>query len=485
VRRRTVLLDSPTDQEDPVTSTLTPTAVPPQRVALDALRAVVSGVVAEPHEDAYAEHATPWNLAVAMAPTAVVAVRTAEDVVATVRFASDHGLTVGVQATGHAPVSALAGHLLISTRALDEVTVHAEERWARVGAGVKWGRVVEAAAPHGLAPLNGSTGDVGVVGYLTGGGVGPMVRTFGCASDTVRAFEVVTGDGALRRVTPTEHPDLFFALRGGKGVGGIVTAVEIDLLPVPQFYGGALYFDGADAPAVVDRWRTWSAALPEAGTSSFVLLQLPPLPFVPPPLAGRLTIGVRFLWTGDAEEGARHLAALREVAPVVLDDTGVKPYAAVDSVHADPVDPMPVVDRSIMLREFTAETAQVLLERTGPAATSPLVIVEVRQLDGALTRPGQHPSAFVHRHGDYNVLTIGMAFGPAVPEYTDALFAALAPWDSGRVMPNFVPAHDAASARRAYDEATLQRLAEVAETYDPAGVLAGAAYARAAVIDLA
>ena len=445
-----------------MTSTLTPTAVPPQRVALDALRAVVSGVVAEPHEDAYAEHATPWNLAVAMSPAAVVAVRTAEDVVATVRFASDHGLTVGVHSD------------LVQRPGRDEQV-----------AGVKWGRVVEAAAPHGLAPLNGSTGDVGVVGYLTGGGVGPMVRTYGCASDTVRAFEVVTGDGALRRVTPTEHPDLFFALRGGKGVGGIVTAVEIDLLPVPQFYGGALYFDGADAPAVVDRWRTWSAALPEAGTSSFVLLQLPPLPFVPPPLAGRLTIGVRFLWTGDAEEGARHLAALREVAPVVLDDTGVKPYAAVDSVHADPVDPMPVVDRSIMLREFTAETARVLLERTGPAATSPLVIVEVRQLDGALTRPAQHPSAFVHRHGDYNVLTIGMAFDPAVPEYSDALFAALAPWDSGRVMPNFVPAHDVASARRAYDDATLQRLAEVAETYDPARVLAGAAYARAAVLDLA
>jgi len=172
-------------------------------------------------------------------------------------------MTVGVQATGHGPIPSLAGHLLVVTRDLDEVTVHADERWARVGAGVKWIRVIEASAPYGLAPLNGSASDVGIVGYTTGGGVGPMARTFGLAADRVRAFEVVTGDGELRRVTPTRHPDLFFALRGGKGVAGIVTAVEFDLLPIATFYGGAVYFDGQDIPAVIDRWRSWSKALPD------------------------------------------------------------------------------------------------------------------------------------------------------------------------------------------------------------------------------
>ena len=219
-----------------------------QHTSLEELRSRLTGEVHTPDDEQYAALSTPWLLTVPMRPAAVVAVRTAEDVVATVRFAREHGYTVGVQATGHGADSSYAGHLLVVTKGLDEVTVH-PEGWARVGAGVKWLPVIRAAAPYGLAPLNGSTSDVGVVGYTTGGGVGPMARTYGLAADKVRAFEVVTGDGEFRRVTPTEHPDLFFALRGGKGATAIVTAVEFDLVHLPTFYGGAVYFDGADAAA--------------------------------------------------------------------------------------------------------------------------------------------------------------------------------------------------------------------------------------------
>jgi FAD/FMN-containing dehydrogenase len=180
----------------------------------------------------------------------------------------------------------------------------------------------------------------------------------------------VTGDGELRRVTPTRHPDLFFALRGGKGVAGIVTAVEFDLLPIATFYGGAVYFDGQDIPAVIDRWRSWSKALPETATTSFVILQLPDAPDMPPPLAGRTTIGVRFLWVGDAEEGAGLLDQIRAVAPVVIDDAALKPYTAVDSVHADPVDPMPVKEASMLLTDFPDDAvARFLSTASGRART--------------------------------------------------------------------------------------------------------------------
>ena len=220
-----------------------------------------------------------------------------------VRFAGRNGLLVTPQATGHGAISAFVGQLLVNTAGLDECVVH-PEGWARVGAGVKWLRVVEAAAPYGLAPLSGSITDVGIVGYTTGGGLGPMARTYGLAADRVRAIEVVTGDGVLRRATPTEHPDLFFGLRGGKGALGIVTAIEFDLVHQPRFYGGALWFDGEHAATVIDRWRAWSAELPEAATTSFALFQLPDMPGVPPQLAGRLTLSVRYVWTADAEEGA-------------------------------------------------------------------------------------------------------------------------------------------------------------------------------------
>jgi hypothetical protein len=457
--------------------------VAPERSSapLDLLRCELTGEVHTPDDALYDALVTPWNLAVPMRPAAVVAPRTAHDVAATVRFAGDHGLTVGVQATGHGAVASLAGHILVSTEALDEVTVH-PEGWARVGAGVKWARVIEAAAPYGLAPLNGSSSDVGVVGYTTGGGVGPMARTYGLAADRVRAFEVVTGDGVLRRATPTEHPELFFALRGGKGAAGIVTAVEFDLVHLPTFYGGAVYFDAADAARVIDAWRSWSCALPEQATTSFVLFQLPPIPGVPPQLAGRMTLGVRFLWTGEPGHGERLLDEIRNVAPVILDDAALKPYTAIDSVHADPVDPMPVVDPAMLLTEFTDETAAVLLAVAGYGSGSPQVLVEVRQLGGVYARDGRHPSAFDHRAARFSVLAVGMAADPTALPHAELLFAALAEWDTGGVWPNFGPPHDADTARRAYDPATLARLVSIARTYDPHGVLQAGSYVRATTV---
>ncbi|WP_448624598.1 FAD-binding oxidoreductase [Geodermatophilus sp. URMC 64] len=440
----------------------------------DVLDAVITGSVHTPESPEYAAHVTPWNLAVPLHPSAVVDARSAEDVAAAVRFAGAFGLTAGVQATGHGAIPGIAGQLLISTKGLDEVTVH-PEGWARVGAGVKWLRVVQEAAPYGLAPLSGSVTDVGVVGYTTGGGVGPMARTHGIAANKVRAFDVVTGDGVVRRATPTEHPDLFWALRGGKGSAGIVTAVEFDLVHVPTFYGGSVWFDAADAPRVIEAWRTWADELPEAGTTSFGLFQLPPMPGVPPMLAGRMTLSLRFLWTGDPEEGARQLDRMRAVAPVILDDASVKPYTAVDSVHTDPVDPTPAIDPAILLSEFPAEAAERLLEVAGQGSGSTLILLEVRALGGAYARAPQHPDAFCHRDARFSVLAVGLAAEPdmAARAMVDAerVFAALAPWDNGRVWPNFGPVHDEHSARRAYDEATLRRLADVVRTYDPEGVL--------------
>jgi hypothetical protein len=463
--------------------TLTLDAPVDPMIAFDALRAELTGSLHTPDEPEYDALVSPWNLAVPMRPAAVVAVRTAEDVAATVRFAGAHGYTAGVQATGHGAERSLAGHLLVVTRGLDEVTVHPEEAWARVGAGVKWAALVAAAAPHGLAGVNGSTTDVSIVGYTTGGGVGPLARTHGINADRVRAFEVVTGDGVFRRVTPEQHPDLYFALRGGKGAAGIVTALEFDLIHLPEFYGGAIYFDAADATAVLDRWRGWADELPELGTTSFVIFQLPPLPEIPEPLAGRMTLGVRFVWTGDPAEGTRLLDEIRTVAPVVLDDAMLRPYTEIDHVHADPVEPMPVVDPAILLDGFPAVAAERLLAVAGSGSGSPQVLVEVRHLGGAYAREGAHPSAFDHRAARFSVLTVGMAMDEASAAvalaHADQVFAALVDWDTGGVWPNFGIPHDALSARRSYSEQTLARLREVVDTYDPQGVLQAGAYTRA------
>lgn len=433
------------------------------------LRAITTGTVAVVGDADYAALVTPWNLAIEVRPEAVVAAQNAQDVVAAVRFAGEHGLVVTPQATGHGAISTLVGQLLVNTAGLDECVVH-PEGWARVGAGVKWLRVVEAAAPYGLAPLSGSITDVGIVGYITGGGLGPMARTYGLASDKVRAIEVVTGDGELRRATPTEHPDLFFGLRGGKGALGIVTAIEFDLVHQPTFYGGALWFDGEHARTVIERWRSWSADLPEAATTSFALFQLPDMPGVPPQLAGRLTLSVRYVWTGDAAEGDRWLAPMRAAAPMLIDDVADKPYTAIDSVHTDPLDPVPGSEAAAVLTDFPAAAVDALLAVAGPGSNSPQIIVEIRQMGGATARAGEHDSAFCSREAAYALFAVGIAMVPGVKEHGRSVLAAFAPWTGGHRLPNFT--FDAAELPAAYDDWTRARLRHAIRSYDPRGVIA-------------
>jgi hypothetical protein len=433
------------------------------------LDARTTGTVAVPGDDAYDALVSPWNLAIPVRPAAVVAARSAQDVVEAVRFGARHDLRVTPQATGHGPMAELTDELLVSTAGLDECVVH-PEGWARVGAGVKWLRVVEAAAPHGLAPLSGSITDVGIVGYTTGGGLGPMARTYGLAIDKVRAIEVVTGDGELRRTTPTEHPELFFGLRGAKGMLGIVTAIEFDLVRQPMFYGGSLWFDGDHAATVIERWLHWSEDLPELATTSIALFQLPAMPGVPPELADRLTLSVRYVWTGDPEEGERRFAEIRSAAPVLMDDVAHKPYTAIDSVHTDPLDPTPAHEAAAVLTGFPAEAVDALLALTGPGSGSPQVLVEVRQMGGATGRPGEHPSAFSSRDAAYSLLTVGIADVPGVEAHAEAVLEALEPWTGGHRLPNFTFSPE--DYVDSYDELTLARLRRAIRRYDPQGVLA-------------
>ena len=428
-----------------------------------------TGTVAVPGDEAYDAIVSPWNLGIPVRPAVALAAETAQDVVEAVRFAARHGLHVTPQATGHGPMAELVTELLVTTRGLDECVVH-PEGWARVGAGVKWLRVVEAAAPYGLAPLSGSITDVGIVGYTTGGGLGPMARTHGLAIDKVRAIEVVTGDGVLRRVTPDQHPELFFALRGGKGMLGIVTAIEFDLVHQPTFYGGSLWFDGDHAATVIERWLHWSEDLPELGTTSIALFQLPAMPGVPPELADRLALSVRYVWTGDGAEGERRFAAIREAAPILMDDVALKPYTAIDSVHTDPLDPVPAHEAAAVLTDFPAEAADALLALTGTGSGSPQVLVEVRQMGGATARAGEHDSAFSSRDVAYSVLTVGIAGTPGVEAHASTVLDALAPWTGGHRLPNFT--FTPGEYVDAYDEATLERLRRAIRTYDPDGVMA-------------
>jgi len=445
------------------------------RPPLAALKRRLHGALLMPDDPDYAAVATPWNVAVPSAPAGVVRAADAHDVRAAVVAGFRAGLRVDVRATGHGAAPTDATTLLVHTADLDELVIH-PEGWARVGAGVRWTQLLEEAAPYGLAPLCGSAPDVGVVGFLTGGGLGPLARTHGLGSDHVRSFDVVTGDGKLRRATPTENPDLFWGLRGGKGALGIVTAVELDLLPITQVFGGCLYFDGADADVVAKAWAAWVTGLPEAATTSLAILRLPPLPAVPAPLAGRCTVAVRFVWTGDSAAGAATIMPLQSAAPVIFGGVGEMPYREIGMVHADPRDPMPSTESAVLLETLPSAAVDALISVVGPDTDCPQVLVEVRHLGGAVARRPDHGDAMSHRDAAFTLLAVGIGVPPAVgPTQAHAaqIKTAMAPWTTGGNLPNFGGAPTVDSVRECYDPATLRRLQSLAAHYDPNGVLAG------------
>ncbi|WP_028050484.1 FAD-binding oxidoreductase [Cellulomonas sp. URHD0024] len=430
-----------------------------------------------PGTDSYAALTRTSNLVKAIAPAGVVAVRNAQDVSRVLRSAAATGVQVAVQGTGHGATETMQDAILVSTVALDEVSVHADERWARVGAGVKWEAVLAACAPYGLAGLAGSSPDVGVVGYLTGGGLGPVARTFGLASDLVRAFDVVTGDGVVRRASATENADLFWGLRGGKGTLGIVTAVEIDLVEQPSLYAGALWFDAAAAPAVIRTWSLWSSLLPELGTTSFALMRLPDLPTFPEPLRGRTSVSVRFAWTGDPSEGAEMIQVLRAVARPLIDTVRVMPYSELGDVHTDPIDPMPLHEEHSLLSSFGPDGAERLLELVGPDTATALAMVEVRQLGGKVRDDRGLPSAFAFRDAAFSVFSLGVLIpeiAQSVVSDSARLHDGLSEWALDGGLPNFTDTAGPAWAARVFTPEVARRLQTLSLVYDPDRVLLAA-----------
>jgi FAD/FMN-containing dehydrogenase len=211
----------------------------------------VSGPVLTPADGGFAEEVSGQNLAFSHTPEVAVGATSADDVAEAVKFADANGLHVSVLATGHGSHAVVSSGMLITTRRLDRVTVDAQARLATIGAGARWGAVVAAAAQHGLAPITGSSTNVGVVGYLLGGGLGPLSRSHGFSSDYLRSVTIVTADG---ETVVADDGDLFWALRGGKGGFGVVTEVVLGLVPIDHLYAGALVFEEQHIETVLRAW---------------------------------------------------------------------------------------------------------------------------------------------------------------------------------------------------------------------------------------
>ncbi len=322
-----------------------------------------------PADEDYDAVRQPWNLAVDQRPAAVALPSDAAQVAQVVRAARAAGLRVAVQGGAHnpGPLGDLGDALLLRTSAMSGVRIDAASRIARVEAGALWDPVIAAAAEHGLYPLHGSSPNVGVVGYSLGGGLGWAARRHGLQANQIVAAELVTADGELLRVDADHAPDLFWALRGGGGGFGVVTALEFTLLPIRTAYAGWLAWDWTESERVLTAWAEWAQNAPEAVTSSARIIKLPPLPDVPEPIRGRQLVAVdgAVLGTSD-EEAAARLTPLRALRPEI-DTFGRMPATALARLHADPEQPTPVVSDTAMLGPLDASRDRVARRRRRPA----------------------------------------------------------------------------------------------------------------------
>jgi FAD binding domain/Berberine and berberine like len=408
---------------------------------IDALRARIAGDVVVAGDDDWDTARRAWNLAVDQRPAAVALPESAADVAAIVGFARRHGLRVAPQGTGHnAAALAIDDDILLKTERMRNVSIDPETRTARVDAGVLWAEVTDAAAPHGLAALAGSSPDVGVVGYSLGGGISWLARRYGLAANSVTAIELVTADGRLRRVDDEHEPDLFWALRGGGGSFGVATAIELRLYPITEVYAGVLFFPLQRAGQVLNAWREWVDAVPDEVTSVGRILQFPPIPDLPAPIRGKSFVVVEATMLMDWFAASSILQPLRELRPV-MDTFTRMPVEELKRLHMDPEQPVPGHGDGLLLREFDAAAVDTMVSIAGVNARSPLLSVEVRHLGGALAeaRPGHGALAKI----DAKFAMFAGGFTPtpesrtAVECHVHAVKRAFELWDAGRTYLNF------------------------------------------------
>ena len=413
-----------------------------------------------------------WNLAADLRPAVVVLPTSVDDVVAAVHYAEERDLRIVVQGTGHGAAvhASLEGTLLLNMRELRGVEIDVENRRARVEAGVLWEDVVTPATEHGLTALHGSSPNVGVVGYSLGGGIGWMARKHGLAADSVLAVELVTADGALVRADRTQNTDLFWALRGGGGGLGVVVAMEIALYAVEELVAGMLIWPWEESTRVLTRYVEWAESAPESISTSARLIQFPPLPEIPEEIRGRRLVVIDGAVLGTGDEANEILAPLRELGPEI-DTFATVPALSLVRLHMDPEPPVPGIGDGVLVDTLDADAVAAMVDVAGPGSDSPLVVVELRQLGGALRSRKPGGGALGALEGSFALFAIGVPMGPGMTEAIegriDALKRALAPWSRGKPYLNF--AEKRVSIGDAIGGEAFARLEGIKASVDPDG----------------
>jgi FAD/FMN-containing dehydrogenase len=436
---------------------------PPLPAGLSPERYLVAG------DPGYDEARRGFNLLVDQHPAAIVLAADERDVVTAVRHARAHRLRVAPRATGHnaGPLGSVDDAILVDVAGLDEVLIAPDARRVRVGAGVRWEHVVPQLSELGLAALHGSSPDVGIAGYSLGGGMGWLARKHGLQTNSVTAFELVTADGHRVRADADSEPELFWALRGGGGNFGVVTAIEFEVYAYRELFAGAAFFPFARAREVLHAWRDLLPTLPDELMTWAAILHFPPDPALPEALRGGSFTVVWAVHAGAEAEGRRLVAPVLDLGPQ-MDTFAMVAPAELGDLAMDPRDPLPVVTAHHLLDDVPAGGIDALVDAAGPGSGATVTMVQLRHLGGALGRRAPDAGARATLPGSVCLFSLGVTPDEdtrrAAEDTLEAIQSAMAPWRVGDY-PNFV--EEPADVSGFFDAATWERLRAVKAMYDP------------------
>jgi FAD/FMN-containing dehydrogenase len=441
-------------------------------ISMARLREQVTGQVLGPDDAQYEEARHVYNFMIDKHPAAVVECANVSDVQKTVNYARDNSLGLAIRGGGHSVpgFGTDDGAIVADLGPMHTVTVDAKARTARAAGGATWAMFNDATTAQGLATTGGIVSSTGVAGLTLGGGIGYLARAYGLSCDNLRSAEVVLADGTVVTASDADNPDLFWALRGGGGNFGVVTSLEFDLHPVGDIYAGMMFFEVADATALLRYFRDFIKDAPREYGGFPAWHLAPPLPFIPEDRVGNPMFVIISCWTGDHEAGAQVLQGFRDVAQPVAEMVGPMPYAALNAAF-DPLLPRGLQHywKAVYVRDLTDEAIAAHLQY-GPRVPAVNSAVHMYPINGAAQDVDADATAFSHRDANYALVIAGMWPDPADNEANIAwvreYHAAIAPYSERGGYVNFASADDQDRVADNFGP-SYARLADVKRRYDP------------------
>lgn len=452
-----------------------------EEAVVQALQAALRGAVLDRGHPGYDEARRVWNGLIDRRPAVIARCTGTADVVEAVRVAREHRPVVSVRGGGHqvAGSAVCDDGMVIDLSGMRGVHVDPVARTVRAQAGATWADVDRATQLFGLVTPGGEVSQTGIAGFTLGGGMGVLQRAYGLACDNLRSIEIVTADGAVRTASREEHPDLFWAARGGGRGLGVVTSFEFDLHPLGPVVRKALVFYPYDqARSVARGWRDLTAELPDTVSPEFVLWSIPADPAIPAHLHGAPVVIVAGVYAGDPADAGPVLAPLAELGTPLMQGGGELRYAEMQQ-GLDAA--FPAGGRyyftSHFLRELGDDAIDTMIACDARRAT-PQSLMVIRTLGGAVDRVGAGESAYPHRGARYNLSIDAGWTDPAQDEaaigWARGSWDALRPLATGGVYVNFAGLGEE-GGRDAVFGPSVERLDAVQAAYDPDGLFAAAA----------